>query len=93
MKKAIVFLMLALLLIGTLASCGNANDSSGPIEALPAPQRPPYVPEPLNVEFFSTGYTNMTPWQKYPNKNTVTTEAVTSDETPTSTEEPVSENE
>ncbi|MBQ7365403.1 MAG: hypothetical protein IJW46_07375 [Clostridia bacterium] len=64
MKKLLLLLFLVTLLTLVFVSCNQPDDSV--LTPNTAPPLPPYVPEPLTVEFFNTSYKNMSQWQKYP---------------------------
>ena len=76
MKKTVLILMLLLTLLSLFTACATPSETAqSSLSPLPPPAKPPYVPEPLNVEFFNTGYSNMSPWQAYPSKKAEVTEA------------------
>lgn len=64
MKKILIVLLVILTTAASLVSCARVEEPT--LNPGPAPERPPYVPKPLTVEFFYTNYSNMSPWQKYP---------------------------
>ena len=87
MKKYVTFLFLlvAITLTISLSSCVEIDKG---IHVNPPPDTTAYVPDPLNIEFFDeTPYTKMSPFQKYPTQNIVTTETSTS-QSPSTEEEP-----
>ena len=86
MKKILIPLILALTLLLTFSGCAASETTkSESLNPLPAPEPPVYVPEPLNVEFFSFSNKGMSNWVKYPNTPATT-------ETPDSESVPSEEN-
>ena len=64
MKKILIVLLAVLAVAVSFTACARVEEPT--LNPGPAPERPPYVPKPLTVEFFYTNYKNMSPWQKYP---------------------------
>ena len=83
MKKTILLLLLTVLMLSLFVACGEKVPTNEILNPTTAPPPPAYVPAPLGVEFFSTNYSNMSPWKAYPE---VTTEAPDADTTPEASE-------
>ncbi len=85
MKKFLLPLIAAALLVASVTfftACGR--EMPAPLETELPPETTPYVPGELNIEFFETVYTNMSPWKKYPSDTSSDTvsDAAEDSETP-----------
>ncbi len=65
-KKTIVILLLMALLAAAVVSFAGCMDTPVQIDTNTMPPESEYVPEPLDIMIFSTSYTNVSGWKKYP---------------------------